>query len=62
MDTEGEDHAVDTLRYACMTRPIEAEKPPSRNDQISTIHDVKLEQLFEENERGSRNAIGYDRI
>ena len=22
MDTEGEDHAVDELRYACMSRPF----------------------------------------
>ncbi len=31
IDTDGEDHAVDSVRYACMSRPYTAPLPPEAN-------------------------------
>ena len=36
IDTESEDHAVDEIRYACMSRPWTASKPKEREVKINT--------------------------
>jgi hypothetical protein len=47
MDTEGEDHAVDELRYACMSRPYAARltKAEDRNPLLVAnafrLHELK---------------------
>jgi hypothetical protein len=39
VDTEGEDHAPDALRYACMSRPyiLEDTKPPTQKEIIAEM-------------------------
>ena len=45
LDTEGEDHIADEMRYFCMSRPIEPPKistppPPPRDDPLNMIADM----------------------
>lgn len=46
LDTDGEDHCVDALRYGCMSRPVvrslSPEKPPSR----SPTKGMTINELF----------------
>jgi hypothetical protein len=53
-DTEGEDHAPDTCRYICMSRPVaeDAEKPEVINTAPPKM-DYVLKQHFESRERSS---------
>jgi len=55
VDTESEDHAPDTLRYACMARPyvVEREKKP-RNPmlRVGSGNEVTMEDLWEMHENG----------
>jgi hypothetical protein len=46
VDTDGEDHAPDDIRYACMSRPIVA-RPPESEKGIRTIHDATLDELWD---------------
>jgi hypothetical protein len=36
VDTEGEDHAPDTLRYGCMSRPLVRDKPKQEGPRFDT--------------------------
>lgn len=49
MDSEGEDHAVDTARYACMSRPWTAEAPAE--DKPIEIAAPTFNELLERNKR-----------
>jgi hypothetical protein len=60
IDTTAEDHAVDALRYGCMSRPYdrpEAEKPK----KMTSLSDVTLDQLWYDDE-SSRGANSVDLI
>ena len=39
VDTEGEDHAADALRYACMSRPyiLQDTKPPTEREVVAQL-------------------------
>jgi hypothetical protein len=54
-DTEGEDHAPDSCRYACMSRPWRRRKPSERVEE-KTLSTVTLDELYEANtnQGGSR--------
>jgi len=57
VDTEAEDHAPDTLRYACMARPYVVERkvnPKPRFITVGTGHDVTLNDLWNDNENDRR--------
>lgn len=47
IDTTAEDHAADTLRYACMARPY-ARPTPEHKKPITTIRDVTFGQLWQD--------------
>jgi len=59
IDTEGEDHAADETRYACMSRPFikrrRADEEPamSEADEHGNVR-IDLERLFKESERKSK--------
>lgn len=60
IDTTAEDHAVDALRYGCMSRPYdrpEAEKPK----KMTSLSDVTLDQLWYDAESG-RSASSTELI
>ena len=56
VDTSAEDHAADEVRYACMSRPfVRAQSEPKKPKIVSTYGStVSLDELFESNERRSR--------
>ena len=45
LDTDGEDHAADEVRYACMARPYTRPKPPKERP-INSIHDMTINDLW----------------
>jgi hypothetical protein len=45
-DTTGDDHAPDSLRYGCMSRPWARPKPKPVAPPPATLQDVTLDQLF----------------
>lgn len=47
VDSEGEDHAVDEARYACMSRPMTRLPPPSAKP-MTTIRDVTMDHLWKQ--------------
>lgn len=49
MDSDGEDHAADAVRYGCMARPYCA-PTPARAKRMTTLSDVTLEQMWDANE------------
>jgi len=53
IDTDGEDHAADTLRYACMARPYSRPTKKRKNNKLSTLAEVTLDQLWYDDNRGS---------
>jgi hypothetical protein len=64
IDTEGEDHAVGMVRYACASRPwikrdyqkAEKDEPAmTAADEFGNIK-IDLNKLFEANERRARDA------
>ena len=50
VDTNGEDHAADTARYACMSRPYTRPKPPEAKP-MTDLSDVTLNQLWQDQAR-----------
>lgn len=44
VDTEGEDHAPDTLRYLCMSRPVTRDKPKDQPARFPT--DLTINELI----------------
>lgn len=60
VDTDAEDHAPDTLRYGCMSRPwaidVEKKKPP-KFLQVGEGNEVTLNELFEQNARKPRQRF-----
>ena len=49
VDTDSEDHAADTLRYLCMSRPMTGDKPkdtPARFDTQLTIAEIIKRQTL----------------
>ena len=68
IDTEGEDHAADMVRYACASRPwikrdYEKNEPAmSATDEFGNVK-IDLQKLFEANERrGRKGAVTIPRI
>lgn len=51
-DTEGEDHAPDSCRYACMSRPWRRKKAPPKPEE-KTLSTVTLDELWVANDEGS---------
>lgn len=47
LDSNGEDHAADTDRYACMSRPYERPKPTEKKP-MTDINSVNLDMLWKE--------------
>ncbi len=60
VDTEGEDHAGDEWRYACMSRPI-AQPVPSEEVSMTDMRDVTIEDMWREHERRNRLMGGDER-
>ena len=54
VDTEGEDHAADEWRYACMSRPY-VKRPKDRDKPITSVNDVTLNDLW--NDKPKRQRI-----
>ena len=50
VDTNGEDHAADTARYAAMSRPYETPKPKSKAP-MTDLSNVTMDRLWKEQER-----------
>lgn len=53
IDTEGDDHAADTLRYGCMSRPWARILPPKR-EEIAGLEKMSLNDLWEREKRRKR--------
>ena len=53
LDTEGEDHAADCTRYACMSRPWQRKAPP-KPEKMKGLDGLTLDRLWKEAERGKR--------
>lgn len=51
LDTDGEDHAADEWRYACMSRPWTRPKPADP-EKMKGIEALTLDRLWKEHERG----------
>lgn len=49
VDTNGEDHAADTARYAAMSRPYESPKPTAKKT-MTDLSNVNLDRLWKEAE------------
>ena len=59
LDTDSEDHAVDEIRYACMSRPWTAPKPKEKEVRVVTRQPT-MDELMADHERQHRDR--YDRI
>lgn len=57
LDSESEDHAVDTLRYGCMARPYARATPADPKKGITTIADVTLDQLWYDRSNSASNSL-----
>jgi len=55
VDTDGEDHAADALRYGVMSRPW-TRPAPQKPRPITKLSDVTLDQLYAAHERGNRKG------
>ena len=55
LDTESEDHAIDEIRYACMSRPWTASAPKERQTEIK-LRQPTLNDLMADHERQQRYA------
>lgn len=55
LDTDGEDHAADEARYACMSRPWTAPAPKEREIQIK-VRQPTMADLMAHHDRQRRNA------
>lgn len=49
-DTDGEDHAPDTLRYGCMSRPWRRPKPRKPSDTVKLLQNATIDDLWAANE------------
>ena len=58
LDTTAEDHAVDALRYGCMSRPY-ARPTPAAKAKMTSLRDVTLNELWDDS--GSQRRLS-DRI
>ncbi len=56
-DTNGEDHAPDDLRYACMSRPWSRPKPTPERMAPKTLQEVTLGELFDDHK--NTLAVSY---
>jgi len=54
VDTTGEDHAPDALRYGCMSRPVIRDKPPSQPRRWPT--DLSINELIQRQARKRQEA------
>jgi hypothetical protein len=50
-DSDGEDHAPDTLRYGVMSRPWRRTKPLATAKKFKLIQDATMDDLWAANER-----------
>ena len=60
VDSEGEDHAPDEIRYACMSRPyvrLIEKKPESRIISVGPLNQVTLDDLWENQPKRQRARI-----
>ena len=60
VDSEGEDHAPDEIRYACMSRPYVRQvekKPEQRIISVGPLNQVTLEDLFENQPSKRRERV-----
>lgn len=55
IDTDGEDHALDELRYACMSRPYV--KPNQVAKKPRTVHEMTLNDLWQSNKHRRENRV-----
>ena len=51
VDTNGEDHAADEARYACMSRPYESPKP-AKAKPMTDMSNVTLNHLWKDEREG----------
>lgn len=56
IDTTAEDHAVDALRYGCMSRPFER-PAPEKEKRMTTLSDVTMDQLWQDNDQSASRAM-----
>jgi len=56
VDTEGEDHAADELRYACMSRPYTAPKPKAK-EPMRGIHEMTMNELWAMQKKPAKGRI-----
>ena len=55
VDTEGEDHAADALRYGCMSRPYI--KPKPKTEPMRGLPEMTLNELWEKSKVGHSRRI-----
>lgn len=55
VDTDGEDHAPDEVRYACMSRPY-VRTPPPKKPQQKTLQTMTFDDIHAMHERRMREA------
>ena len=54
LDTDGEDHCADALRYICMSRPY-VRTAPAKKEPLRGVEKMSLDELWEIHEREQRN-------
>lgn len=50
-DSDGEDHAPDTLRYGCMSRPWRRPRPIPQDKRLKLLQNATMNDLWASNER-----------
>lgn len=56
MDSDGEDHAADDWRYACMSRPY-TRPTPTKTEPIKGMESLTLEHLFKHHDKTRQKRI-----
>lgn len=59
VDTKSEDHAVDTLRYGCMSRPMPRTERDVLDEEIAKWEKINLARLNSSGESGRNPTTGY---
>lgn len=57
IDTDGEDHAADEARYACMSRPYAKPRPPAKPSEPRGVSNMTFDEMMKLQERIERNRM-----
>ena len=62
LDTDGEDHAVDETRYACMSRPWVKDTPPPEPKRPRFLHEIPAEEIFDLSGKYRKGGSARERL